>query len=47
MIVQEQIILTTIIDMDKDIEPDTVIVEWQVRSVAISIREVLMNESKS
>ena len=47
MIVQEQIILTTIIDMDKDIEPDTVIVEWQVRSVATNIREVLMNESKS
>lgn len=47
MIVQEQIILTTIIDMDKDIEPDTVIVEWQVRSVARNIREVLMNESKS
>ena len=47
MIVQEQTILTTIIDMDKDIEPDTVIVEWQVRSVATNIREVLMNESKS
>lgn len=47
MIVQEQIILTTIIDMDKDIEPDTVIIEWQVRSVARNIREVLMNESKS
>ena len=47
MIVQEQIILTTIIDMDKDIEPDTVIVEWQVRNVATNIREVLMNESKS
>lgn len=48
MIVQEQIILTTIIDMDKGIEPDTVIVEWQVRSVARNIREVLMNnESKS
>lgn len=47
MIVQEQIILTTIIDMDKDIEPDTVIAEWQVRSVARNIREVLMNESKS
>lgn len=47
MIVQELIILTTIIDMDKDIEPDTVIVEWQVRSVATNIREVLMNESKS
>lgn len=46
MIVQEQIILTTIIDMDKDIEPDTVIVEWQARSVATNIREVLMNESK-
>ena len=47
MIVQEPAILTTIIDMDKDIEPDTVIVEWQVRSVARNIREVLMNESKS
>ena len=47
MIVQEQIILTTIIDMDKDIEPDIVIAEWQVRSVARNIREVLMNESKS
>ena len=47
MIVQEPTILTTIIDMDKDIEPDTVIVEWQVRSVATNIREVLMNESKS
>ena len=47
MIVQELTILTTIIDMDKDIEPDTVIVEWQVRSVARNIREVLMNESKS
>ena len=47
MIVQEQTILITIIDMDKDIEPDTVIVEWQVRSVARNIREVLMNESKS
>ena len=47
MTVPEQIILTTIIDMDKDIEPDTVIVEWQVRSVARNIREVLMNESKS
>ena len=46
MIVQEQIILTTIIDMDKDIKPDIVIVEWQVRSVATNIREVLMNESK-
>ena len=40
MIVQEQIILTTIIDTDKYIEPDTVIVEWQVRSVAINIRGV-------
>lgn len=47
MIVQEQIILTTIIDMDKDIEPDIVIVEWQVRSVARNIREVFMNESKA
>ena len=47
MIVQEQTILTTIIDTDKDIEPDIVIVEWQVRSVATNIREVLMNESKS
>ena len=47
MTVPEQIILTTIIDMDKDIEPDTVIVEWQVRSVATNIREVLINESKS
>ena len=40
MIVQELITLTTIIDMDKDTEPDTVIVEWQVRSVARNIREV-------
>lgn len=47
MTVPELTILTTIIDMDKDIEPDIVIVEWQVRSVARSIREVLMNESKS
>ena len=47
MIVPEQTILTTIIDMDKDIKPDTVIAEWQVRSVARNIREVLMNESKS
>ena len=47
MTVPELTILTTIIDMDKDIEPNTVIVEWQVRSVARNIREVLMNESKS
>ena len=47
MTVPELTILTTIIDTDKDIEPDTVIVEWQVRSVATNIREVLMNESKS
>ena len=47
MTVPEQIILTTIIDMDKDIEPDIVIVGWQVRSVARNIREVLMNEGKS
>ena len=47
MIVQEQIILITIIGMDKDIEPDIVDVEWQVRSVARNIREVLMNENKT
>lgn len=44
MTVPEQTILTTIIDMDRDIEPDTVIVEWQVRSVATNIREVLKRE---
>ena len=47
MTVPEPTILTTIIDTDKDIKPDTVIVEWQVRSVARNIREVLMNENKS
>lgn len=40
MIVQGLITLITITDMDKYIEQDIVIVEWQVRSVARNITEV-------